>query len=72
MSKKQKDNSNETISINGEDHKLADLSSEQLAMINHIQDLDRKIGTSQFNLEQLQFGKEAFMNRLNQTLYKQE
>ena len=72
MSKKQKDNSNETISINGEDHKLADLSSEQLAMINHVQDLDRKIGTSQFNLEQLQFGKEAFMNRLNQTLYKQE
>tara|TARA_R110001592_G_scaffold329602_1_gene611454 strand:- start:337 stop:555 length:219 start_codon:yes stop_codon:yes gene_type:complete len=72
MSKKQKDNSNETISINGEDHKLADLSSEQLAMINHIQDLDRKIGTSQFNLEQLQFGKEAFMNRLNQTLYTQE
>jgi hypothetical protein len=72
MSKKQKDNSNETISINGENHKLADLSSEQLAMINHIQDLDRKIGTSQFNLEQLQFGKEAFMNRLNQTLYTQE
>ena len=72
MSKKQKDNSNETISINGEDHKLADLSSEQLAMINHVQDLDRKIGTSQFNLEQLQFGKEAFMNRLNQTLYTQE
>tara|TARA_R110001599_G_scaffold295626_1_gene499812 strand:+ start:412 stop:630 length:219 start_codon:yes stop_codon:yes gene_type:complete len=72
MSKKQKDNSNETISINGEDHKLADLSSEQIAMINHVQDLDRKIGTSQFNLEQLQFGKEAFMNRLNQTLYTQE
>ena len=72
MSKKQKDNSNETISINGEDHKLADLSSEQIAMINHVQDLDRKIGTSQFNLEQLQFGKEAFMNRLSQTLNTQE
>jgi hypothetical protein len=68
MSKKQKDNSNETISINGEDHKIADFSPEQIAMINHVQDLDRKISTSQFNLEQLQFGKEAFMNRLTESL----
>ena len=64
MSKKQKENS---ISINGEDHNLNDLSDEQKAVINHIQDLDRKITSSQFNLEQLLFGKEAFMNRLNQS-----
>ena len=68
MSKKQKENSNETISINDVEHKIADLSPEQIAMINHVQDLDRKITSSQFNLEQLQFGKEAFMNRLSQTL----
>ena len=65
MSKKQKENS---ISINGEDHNLNDLSGEQKAVINHIQDLDKKITSSQFNLEQLLFGKEAFMNRLNQLL----
>tara|TARA_R110001599_G_scaffold269374_1_gene470186 strand:+ start:218 stop:436 length:219 start_codon:yes stop_codon:yes gene_type:complete len=68
MSKKQKENSPETISINGEDHNLKDLTQEQISVINHIQDLDRKITSSQFNLEQLLFGKEAFMNRLNQTL----
>tara|TARA_R100001369_G_scaffold42419_1_gene68630 strand:+ start:250 stop:462 length:213 start_codon:yes stop_codon:yes gene_type:complete len=68
MSKKQKENSKETISINDVEHKIADLSPEQIAMINHVQDLDRKITSSQFNLEQLQFGKEAFMNRLSQTL----
>ena len=65
MSKKQKENS---ISINGKDHNLDDLSDEQKAVINHIQDLDKKITSSQFNLEQLLFGKEAFMNRLNQSL----
>ena len=69
MSKKQKENS---ISINGEDHNLNDLSDEQKAVINHIQDLDRKITSSQFNLEQLLFGKEAFMNRLNQSLEQAE
>jgi len=65
MSKTKKD---QTISINGEDHKIHDLSDDQKATINHIQDLDRKISSSQFNLEQLLFGKEAFMNRLNQLL----
>lgn len=65
MSKKQKQNS---ISINGKDHNLDNLSDEQKAVINHIQDLNKKITSSQFNLEQLLFGKEAFMNRLNQSL----
>ena len=68
MSKKQKENSQQTISINGEDHNFNDFSDEQKAVINHIQDLDRKITSSQFNLEQLLFGKEAFMNRLNKSL----
>lgn len=68
MSKKQKENSNETISINDVEHKIADLSPDQIAVINHIQDLDRKISSSQFNLEQLMFGKTAFLDRLNQSL----
>ena len=42
-----------------------DMTDEQKAMINHIQDLDRKIGTSQFNLDQLTFGKNAFVNALS-------
>ena len=41
---------------------------EQQAMINHINDLDRKIAQSQFNLEQLTFGKNAFVNSLSQSL----
>jgi len=65
MSKKQKE---QTITINNIEHNLSDLSDEQKAVINHIQDLDRKIKSSQFNLEQLLFGKEAFMNRLNKSL----
>lgn len=41
-------------------------------MINHIADLDRKIASTQFNLDQLNVGKEAFVNMLTQSLSEQE
>jgi hypothetical protein len=37
-------------------------------MINHIGDLDRKIRSSQFNLDQLNVGRAAFMNMLKASL----
>ena len=53
-----------TITINDKDYNVEDLSQEQVAMVNHIADLDRKIGSTQFNLDQLRVGKEAFVNML--------
>ena len=66
MAKKQKEKP--SITVNNEEFFIEDMTDEQKAMINHIQDLDRKIGTSQFNLEQLTFGKNAFVNALSQSL----
>jgi hypothetical protein len=37
-------------------------------MVNHIADLDRKIGSSQFNLDQLNVGKDAFIKMLKEAL----
>tara|TARA_R110001606_G_scaffold380007_1_gene540313 strand:+ start:1653 stop:1808 length:156 start_codon:yes stop_codon:yes gene_type:complete len=48
------------------------MTEEQHAMINHINDLDRKISTSQFNLDQLMFGKSAFVNALGDSLKASE
>ena len=45
-----------------------DMTQEQQMLVNHVADLDRKIGSSQFNLDQLQVGKEAFVNRLKASL----
>jgi restriction endonuclease S subunit len=70
MSKKQKEKT--PITVNNEEFFIEDMTDEQKAMINHIQDLDRKIQTSQFNLEQLNFGKNAFVNALSQSLNTQE
>ena len=65
MSKKQKE---QTVTINDKEYKESEFSVEQVAMINHVSDLDRKIQSSTFNLEQLQFGRDAFMSKLTESL----
>ena len=68
MAKKQKEKPEQTITINDIEHKVSDLSEGQIAMVNHLHDLDRKIGSSQFNLDQLNVGRNAFMNLLTESL----
>jgi hypothetical protein len=41
-------------------------------MVNHVADLERKINSSQFNLDQLSIGREAFMNMLTKSLEEEE
>jgi len=57
-----------TVSINGTDYTEDQLTDQQKMMVNHISDLDRKIGSTQFNLDQLQVGKQAFMDMLTKSL----
>jgi hypothetical protein len=66
MSKKKKEKT--VITVNDKEHIYEDMTDEQKTLINHVNDLDRKIGTSQFNLDQLMFGKSAFVNALSQSL----
>jgi hypothetical protein len=66
MSKKKKEKT--VITVNDKEHIYEDLTDEQKTLINHVNDLDRKIGTSQFNLDQLMFGKSAFVNALSASL----
>ena len=66
MAKKQKEKP--MVTINDKEYVYEDMTDEQKTIINHINDLDRKIGTSQFNLDQLMFGKSAFLNALNESL----
>ena len=57
-----------TITVNDVDYNLDDFTAEQSAMLNHIQDLDRKLSNAQFNLDQLMVGREAFIVRLATSL----
>jgi hypothetical protein len=56
------------ITIDDVQYVLEDMKPEQQQMVNHIADLDRKIGSTQFNLDQLQVGKQAFIDMLKRSL----
>ena len=56
------------ITIDGQDFSEDQLSDAAKACINHINSLDQKIASAQFNLTQLQVGREAFMARLKDEL----
>lgn len=57
-----------TITIDDKEYTEDQLTDQQKVMINHIADLDRKIGSTQFNLDQLQVGRQAFMDMLSSSL----
>ena len=52
------------VMINDKEYDFEDLTPEQQVLFNHVIDLNRKIGNSQFQLDQLQVGRQAFLDRL--------
>ena len=65
------ENKNTTITVDDKEYNLDDMNETQHAHINHITDLDRKINTSKFNLDQLIFGRQAFVDSLRNSLAKE-
>ena len=61
----------QTITINDIDYTEDQLTDEQKLMISHVADLDRKLASTRFNLDQLQVGRDAFMNMLTNSLKKE-
>ena len=59
---------NKVITINDVDYTEDQLTDQQKVIINHISDLDRKIRNTQFSLDQLNVGKEAFVKMLTDSL----
>jgi len=59
------------IFVDDVEYTYEDMTDEQKVLVNHIADLDRKIGTTQFNLDQLNVGKSAFVNLLKEALNEQ-
>jgi hypothetical protein len=56
------------ITIDDVEYTLEDLTEEQQVLFQHCVDLDRKIASSQFNLDQLGVGKNAFFTMLKKSL----
>lgn len=56
------------IVIDGVEHEFESMTDEQKMLVNHCLDLDRKIASAQFNLDQLRVGKDAFVKMLKDSL----
>ena len=69
MAKKEKEKS--VVKIDDKDYDIESLSDEQKAMVNHVVDLDRKLQSAEFNLIQLRFGRQAFVDALKVSLEKE-
>jgi len=57
-----------TITINDKSYTEDQLTDQQKVFVNHVADLDRKIRSAQFNMDQLNVGKQAFMQMLTASL----
>ena len=57
-----------TITIDDKEYTEDELTDEQKVIINHINSLQQKIGSAQFNMDQLQVGRQAFVDRLKKSL----
>jgi hypothetical protein len=52
------------ITVNDIEYFVEDMTDAQKTMLNHVNDLERKLANARFNLDQLAVGREAFINML--------
>ena len=60
------------VNIDGTEYDANDFTEQQILLLNHCVDLDRKIGSTTFQLQQLQVGKDSFLKLLKDELAKPE
>jgi hypothetical protein len=57
-----------TIVINDKEYIFEDMEPNQKLMVNHIADIEQKLGNLEFNVDQLKVAKDAFLNMLKESL----
>ena len=56
------------VTIDGVEYQFEDMTPEQQTLLNHVVDLDRKLNSARFNVDQMQIGREAFFKMLKESL----
>ena len=56
------------IVIDGKEYQFEDMTEKQQVLVNHVADLDRKLASARFNVDQLQVGRDAFFSMLKREL----
>jgi len=56
------------VTIDGVEYIFEDMTAEQQTLLNHVIDLERKLNSAKFNVDQLQVGRDAFFTMLKTSL----
>ena len=56
------------VTIDGVEYIFEDMTAEQQTLLNHVIDLERKLNSARFNVDQLQVGRDAFFTMLKTSL----
>tara|TARA_R110002049_G_scaffold45441_1_gene132518 strand:- start:2553 stop:2798 length:246 start_codon:yes stop_codon:yes gene_type:complete len=71
MAKKEKEQK-PVLTFDDKEYVIEDMTDEQKGILNHINDLQNKMNSMQFNLDQLSVGKDAFIAKLRESLEEPE
>ena len=63
-----KTNTPQVVTLDGIEYNANDFTEQQTVLLQHCVDLDRKISSTQFQLQQLQVGKDSFIKLLKDDL----
>lgn len=57
-------NTKTPVVIDGTEYQYEELTEKQRLLVSHVADLDRKLASARFNVDQLQVGRDAFFAML--------
>ena len=67
MAKKEKEKP-AVLTLDEKEYVIDEMTDDEKMLLNHINDMQSKIDTNQFMRDQLEVGKEAFINKLRESL----
>jgi len=68
MAKRKTQKGNDIVTIDGKNYNWSKLPDGVKSGLNHVSDLDKKIQSAQFNIEQLIGGRTFWMSKVNEDL----
>ena len=68
MAEKEKEQKPAVLTLDEQEYVIDDMSDDEKMLLNHINDMQNKINTNQFMRDQLEVGKEAFINKHRDSL----
>ena len=72
MAKKKQKETKPVLHFDGKDYIIDDMTEEQKILANHAADLENKMATMRFNLDQLAVGHESFVSKLRESLEEKD